>query len=334
MRGCGNVALSLCGVLMFAGCAGRTRMPGVSYSGPLPGATRLEVELRDNLRRHVDVLARTIGERNRERPLAYQQAAAYIAERFHDAGYAPSLLQERRVDGGLVHNVVAELPGTNRRSEILIVGAHYDSEKDCPGANDNASGVAALIELARLCADRPLPRTVRFVAFYDEELFGPRPMGSQVYAAEARRRNENIIGMISLETIGYYSDSPKSQGYPFLFKLFFPGYPGSGNFVAFVGNHASGGFVCQAIASFRAHVSFPSQGLIAPWFVVDAGRSDQVGFWQQGYPGCMVTDTAEFRYPFYHTRDDTAENLDYDRTARVVEGLAGVIRDLASGRGN
>jgi len=314
--------------LLLGGCTNLTNMPGTSYSGALPAATPAEIELQNNIRRHVRILAGEIGERNRARPSAYLQAADYIEESFRQSGYVPKRLQERRVGNLAVHNIEAELPGTNFPNETLVVGAHYDSEKDCPGANDNGSGVAALLEIARLCAGHRMARTIRFVAFYDEEDFGQRPMGSQLFAAEARRRHENVTGMISLETIGYYSDAPKSQHYPLPFRLLFRGFPKTGDFVAFVGNSASRDFLRQSVASFRHHAKFPSQALVAPWLISDAGRSDQVGFWEKGFPGLMITDTANFRYRYYHEREDTPDKLDYDRTARVVEGLAGMIQDL------
>jgi Zn-dependent M28 family amino/carboxypeptidase len=290
------------------------------------------MEIERNVRRHVQALAGAIAERNHARPQAYRQADIYVAEAFGRAGYSPRSLQERRVDGVKVHNIEAELLGTNRPAEILVIGAHYDSEEECPGADDNASGVAAMLELARLCAGHPLGRTVRFVAFYDEEDFGERPMGSRLYAADARRRQENIVGMICLETIGYYSDVPKGQHYPLLFRVFYPGYPTAPNFISFIGNRASRDLVRQAVASFRARARLPSEAFIAPWFVSDAGRSDHASFWKEGFPGLMVTDTANFRYRYYHRPEDTPDQLDYDRTARLVEGLLEVIRDLANQR--
>lgn len=301
-------------------------MPGASYQGAPPALTTEEVEIRENLRCHVQMLAGGIGERNHARPLAYHRAAQYIAQTFTEAGYCPNLLQARRVGDVVVHNLQAELPGATRPEEVLVVGAHYDSEEDCPGANDNGSGIAALLEIARACASHRPARTLRFVGFYDEENFGQRPMGSDAYADYCRRRNDNIIGMISLETMGYYSETRGSQHYPFPFSFF---YPKTGNFIAFVGNSASGPFVRRTIASFRAHTQFPSEGLAAPWFVPDAGRSDHGAFWRKGYPGLMVTDTAEFRYAYYHDPEDTPEKLVYARFAQVTAGLVRVILDLA-----
>lgn len=317
--------------LGFQGCSSMS-VPGTSYSGPLPPVTPGEAELSANLRRHVQSLAGDIGERNRVRPQEYQRAEDYISEAFRLAGYAPKLLQPRSLEGVTIHNIEAEITGTNQTGEILVLGAHYDSEKDCPGANDNGSGIAALLELARLCAGQPTARTVRFVAFYDEEYFGDRPMGSRLYARYCRLQHDNIVGMFSLETIGYYSDAPHSQHYPLLFHAFHPGYSRTGNFVAFIGNTHSRELVDQAVASFRAHSNFPSEGLVAPWYVGDAGRSDHGSFWKEGYPGLMVTDTAEFRYDYYHETEDTPDKLDYDRMARVTSGLAQVVRDLANWR--
>lgn len=319
------------GPLGFVGCSSMS-VPGASYSGPLLAMMPGEVELRNNLRWHVQILAGEIGERNRAHPQAYLRAEDYITRAFRRAGYAPRLLQERRVAGVAIHNIEAALESTDQPGEILVIGAHYDSEEDCPGANDNGSGIAALIEVARLCAGQPMARTVRFVAFYDEEHFGNRPMGSRLYAADCRQRHENIVGMISLETIGYYSDAPHSQRYPSMFHAFHPSYPRTGNFIAFIGNSHSRESVNQAVTSFRTHSRFPSEGLVAPWFVGDAGRSDHGSFWKEGYPGLMVTDTADFRYDYYHELQDTPDKLDYDRTARVTAGLAQVIHALANGR--
>jgi Zn-dependent M28 family amino/carboxypeptidase len=172
-----------------------------------------------------------------------------------------------------------------------------------------------------------MARTVRFVAFYDEEYFGDRPMGSRLYAAAARKANDRITGMISLETMGYYTNALHSQHYPFPFSLY---YPGTADFIAFVGNNRSRDFLHQAIGAFRACAQFPSEGIAAPWFARDAGRSDHGSFWREGFPAIMITDTAEFRYQYYHEPEDTPDKLDYDRTARVALGLVRVIKELAN----
>jgi Zn-dependent M28 family amino/carboxypeptidase len=198
-----------------------------------------------------------------------------------------------------------------------------------PGANDNGSGAAATLALARRVAGRNLPRTVRLVAFVNEEAgaFKTEAMGSLVYARQCRERNEKIVAMLSLETIGYYSTEPNSQSYPL------PGlgalYPTTGNFIAFVGNFGSRALVRDVVGSFRKHARFPSEGAALPSAVPGIDWSDHWSFWQNGYPALMVTDTAPFRYPYYHLAQDTPDKLDYDRMARVVAGLRYVIEELA-----
>jgi Zn-dependent M28 family amino/carboxypeptidase len=208
------------------------------------------------------------------------------------------------------------------------VGAHYDSREGTPGADDNASGTAALLSLARTFAGRAPERTVRFVFFTNEEYFRQDLMGSTVYAQRCRERNENIVAMLSLEMLGYFSDVAESQRYPAPLNLLFPS---TGDFIGFVGNHRSRSLVHAAIASFRKTQAVPSVGVAAPEVVEGIGWSDQWSFWQQGYPGIMITDTGPFRNPNYHGRTDTPETLDYGKITRIVEGLEIVVRDLAAG---
>ena len=305
-----------------------TGMPGSSWSGPLPPLTGKQQLIHDNLKRHVAELAGRIGERNVWRPEALASAAGYIRKTLEDAGYAVSV-QPFTSHGLTVNNLEAVLPGHIAADEIIVAGAHYDSVVGTPGANDNASGVAALLELARLLAGTALPRTVRFVAFAIEEapFFYGDEMGSNLYAARAREQGERIEAMLSLETIGYYTDQPASQRYPFPFNFF---YPDTGNFIGFVGNLSSWRLVRRAIGAFRASTAFPSEGVAAPSGMKGVHWSDHWSFWQAGYPAIMVTDTALFRYPHYHAATDTPEKLDYTGLARVTGGLAEVITALAA----
>jgi Zn-dependent M28 family amino/carboxypeptidase len=174
---------------------------------------------------------------------------------------------------------------------------------------------------------------VRFVAFVNEEppFFTSGEMGSRVYARACRARNDDIVAMLSLETIGYYSDAPRSQAYPAPFGLL---YPDTGNFVTFVANYRSRPLLHQVMSAFRANAQFPSEGAAAPEWIPGVGWSDHWSFWKEGYPGVMVTDTALFRYPHYHTSQDTPEKLDYPRMARVFSGLQQVMRALAESAGN
>ncbi len=303
-------------------------MPGQTYSGPLPPLTSQEVVLRDNLKRHISMLADEIGERNLWRFSELQKAANYIDGLFRSSNFKV-LEQTYEVRGRSVKNLEVIIPGTSSSHEILVVGAHYDTVFGSPGANDNGSGVAALVEIARLLANQSFQRTLRLVAFVNEEppFYRTHNMGSRVYAKRAKRRGDNIIGMLSLETIGYYDDKAGSQHYPVPFGLF---YPSTGNFVRFVGSLSSYGLVRAVISSFRRHTKFPSEGTAAPGWLTGIGWSDHESFWKYGYPALMVTDTALFRYAHYHLPTDRPEFIDYDRLARVVAGLARVIVDLAN----
>jgi Zn-dependent M28 family amino/carboxypeptidase len=306
------------------------RFPGESYRGPLPALTDSEAALGEALRRDLLVLAQTIGERNVYLPAKLAETVAFIERGFVEAGYhvqRQSLLAE----GQTCQNLEVELPGSQRPAEIVIVGAHYDSVRGCPGANDNGSGVVATLALARALAHSKPARTVRFVAFANEEspFFGTPAMGAVAYARRCRERRENIVGMISLETIGYYSDVEKSQRYPAPFNLF---YPSTGNFIGFIGNIRSRQLVRAAIVAFRQETRFPSEGAALPEAVPGVGWSDHWAFWQEGYQAMMVTDTAPFRYPHYHTPQDTPDKLDYDRMARVVAGLEKMLGHLLASR--
>lgn len=303
------------------------KMPGSSQKGPMPPLTPEEAEIEGLLRKHVASLAGNIGERNTLRYAALQRAAEYITDNLEALGLRVREHSYQAYDMK-VANIVAELSGTVRPEEIVIVGAHYDTQPGSPGADDNASGVAALLELARLLRDAKPGRTIRFVAFVNEEypFFQTELMGSRVYAAEAKKRGEKISAMLSLESIGYYSETAGSQKYPFPFSLI---YPDTGNFIGFVGNIRGGSLLRRSVATFRKATRFPSEGVISPEFITGIGWSDHWSFWQEGYPALMITDTALFRNPHYHESTDTPEKLDYGRMAQVVAGLAQVVRELA-----
>ena len=204
-----------------------------------------------------------------------------------------------------------------------MIGAHYDTVPGSPGADDNASGVAVLIELARM----GLP--ARFVAFANEEMpyFQSGEMGSHAWAARAHRAGERIRAMLSLEMLGYYRNVPRSQGYPPPLGWF---YPDRANFIAFVGDLGARRLVRHAVGFFRKYAKFPAEGVAAPAGIPGVTWSDHWSFRSHGYPAIMVTDTAFYRYPHYHLPSDTPEKLDYMRMARVTLGLAAVIKELAN----
>ncbi len=280
-----------------------------------------------HLRRHVQELAGRIGERNLWHVPQLEEAAAYIEAELAESGCVVDS-QVYTVQGHTARNIAAEIAGGELAQEVVVIGAHYDSVSGSPGANDNASGVAAVLELAReFCSARPR-RTLRLVAFVNEEppFFRTSEMGSRVYARAARERKEKIVGMVSLETIGCYCEVEGSQQFPFPLLRFF--YPTRGNFVAFVGNFASRGLLRRSLSAFRKTGAFPAEGLVAPEGLAGVDWSDQWSFWRSGYPAIMITDTAPFRYPHYHTRADTPDKLDYGALARVTEGLVGMVRAL------
>lgn len=309
------------GAFMFAGLCFAMAAPRGAAPPPPPPADR------SSLQRHVSVLAGDIGERNLGRPEALEAAARYVEGVLRVQGYDPGK-QEYETCGFTVRNIVAEVPGAALAGEVLVVGAHYDSAPGTPGADDNATGVAGLLEIARLLAGRRWERTLRFVAFVNEEppFFQTDGMGSRVYARSCRARGERVAAMLCLETIGYYSAVEGSQAYPFLFRWF---YPSRGDFLALVGDLRSRSLVREGVRYFREVAGFPSEGAALPRWLPVAGLSDHWSFWKEGYRAVLATDTAPFRYPHYHGIEDTPDKVDYVRLTRVVGGLAGWVTTLA-----
>ena len=303
------------------------KMPGKSYSGPLPPLSDAEAVLREELVVDVAKLAGEIGEKNIWHYENLTAAADYIRNSLTEAGYVVQL-QDYQVEGKICYNLGAEITGTKEPERIVVVGAHYDSVYGSPGANDNISAVTATLALARRFTDKRPACTLRFVFFVNEEppFYQTNQMGSMVYAKSCRAKGENITAMLCLETIGYYSEQPHSQKYPFPFNFI---YPAKGNFIGFVSNLSSRKILHRVVGSFRKKCSFPSQGGAIPQIVPGISWSDHSSFWQQGYPAIMVTDTAPFRYPYYHTPEDTPDKIDYERLARVVWGLGAVVAELA-----
>ncbi|HET9351392.1 MAG TPA: M28 family peptidase [Burkholderiales bacterium] len=284
-------------------------MPGTSHAGPLPPLTGETRALSLRLRLHVAALAA------RERNVDLETPARYIEQAFRSQGLEFSV-QEFVSAGRTVRNIEAG-------AGDIVVGAHYDTVPGSPGADDNASGIAVLIELAAM----KVP--VRLVAFANEEppySFGP-DMGSWAWAKRARDRGEPIRAMFSLEMLGYYRDTAGSQRYPAPLGLF---YPDRADFIAFVGDLGARGLVRRSIGAFRKSAKFPSEGVAAPSFIPGVTWSDHWSFRRHGYSAIMITDTAFYRYPHYHLPSDTPNKLDYERMARVTLGLAAMLNELAN----
>lgn len=281
------------------------------------------------LRGHVVMLAATIGERDAYGPKK-DKARDYLLSQFKALGYAPELQPyESRFLGGVPNgrrydNVLATLPALPAGGAPWVVGAHYDSAPGTPGADDDASGVAVLLETARLLKGRKLPRDVRFVAFGTEEppAFGTNNMGSAHHARSLKDGGVTPYGMISLEMLGYYNDAKGSQLYPPVMQLF---YPDRGDYLGVVSNVSSRGLLKTFAAAWRAASGLPLVTSVLPGPLSGLALSDQLNYWDQGFPALMLSDTAFYRNPCYHEDCDRPETLDYERMAQAAEALAAAL---------
>jgi len=315
--------------LAFVGLCAANAMPGTSFQGELPVPTDEVHALELRLKAHVDALATSIGERRVGHGDSLRRAQDYVTGALRNidgVGGSRVRFEDLGAEGSGAQNVIFEIPGVSK--ELVVVGAHYDSAPTTPGANDNASGVAATLELARRFATGRHHRCLRFVLFANEEppYFQNPGMGSLEHARASRERGDKVTAMLALESLGHYSNAPESQHYPGPLRLFFPD---RGNFVGFVGNLSSHGLVRGAIRAFRRTTAFPSEGAVLPSRVPGVGWSDHWSFWQANYPAIMLTDTAIFRDPNYHEPTDIASELDYLSLARVTLGIEHVIDALA-----
>jgi Zn-dependent M28 family amino/carboxypeptidase len=281
--------------------------------------SRAAAAVEDRIREHVVALAGTIGERNIFRPKALAAARDYIEAVLTQQGYRVER-QTYEVHGIGCANLEATLTGRTKRERVLLLGAHYDSVAGSPGADDNASGVAALLEIAALFAGTTPSLTVRFVAFVNEEppFFMTQRQGSAIYAKAARKRGDDIRLMVSLEMLGCYFDTPGSQHYPPLLRWF---YPDRGNFLALISDFGSLPAARHMARVFRAHSDFPLEyaGLFR-WFP-GVAWSDHLSFWRQGYPAVMATDTVFHRYSCYHTAGDTLDKVNMPKLAEATVAL-------------
>lgn len=278
------------------------------------------------LRLAVTKLSREIGVRTYRDFDRLDRTVQYISGEFTAFGYQVSH-QSFKFAGNTYQNVIAELKGSTSPEKVLVVGAHYDTVRTTPGADDNASGVAGLLGLAKLLAGRPQDKTVRFVAFALEEppAYRTKNMGSYHYAASLKKGREQVTGMVCLEMIGFFSDRPGSQHYPIPFMNL--KFPKTGNYIAMVGNRKSKAFTMKIAGSFRKATDLQLVTLNAPAIIVGIDFSDHWSFGKFGYPAFMVTDTAFYRNPNYHSPSDLPDTLDYNRMAKVVEGLAAAVEE-------
>lgn len=284
------------------------------------------MDMADYLRQVVTMLAGEIGVRSFQDLDRLEKTASTISEQFTSFGYQVTR-QPFVFSGNTYHNIIAELTGGSSPETVLIVGAHYDSVRTTPGADDNASGVAGLLGLARALAGAQMERTVRFVAFALEErpVYRSSNMASYHYAKSLKEKNECVGGMICLEMIGFFCDGEGCQHYPF--PLMNRVFPKTGNFIAMVGNRRSKAFTDRIARSFKKATDLPLVTLNAPAVVIGIDFSDHWSFNKFGYEALMVTDTAFYRNPHYHAPTDLPDTLDYVRMGIVVEGLTAAIED-------
>lgn len=303
-------------------------MPGSSYSGVEPDFSERELRLSEVLRQDINVLAEGIGERNLRRLEALDSAAGYIESRLESIGWSVRR-HSYWVGDKEVFNLEVIVPGHSQVLPPIVLGAHYDTAWGTPGANDNGSGVAVLLSLARRYRARSPVGELRLLWFTNEEPphFQTENMGSLRYARELTASGVRPRAMVSLETLGYFDETPGSQQSP---EALWGLLPSEGNFLAFVGDTRSQELVRAAVASFRAHAAVPSEGVAVSSKIQGIGWSDHWSFWQVDVPALMVTDTAPFRYRHYHKETDTKERIDYRRLARITDSLPHVIDDLFS----
>ncbi len=283
----------------------------------------------ERLRRDVARIVGSFGPRGHEQTLALDAVADFLASELQAAGGRVARQPYEGLDGLGYQNVIARFGPED--GPVLVVGAHYDAAAGLPGADDNASGTAGLLELARLLGEDPdLPMTVELVAYSTEEPphFRTGQMGSAVHVQRALERGEEIHAMICLEMIGRFEDEPGSQTFPA------PGlgllYPTTGDYMVLVGRLGEGRLVRRAKRAFMSGTSLPVRSINAPPQIPGIDFSDHLNYWAEDIPALMVTDTAFFRNLDYHTEHDTPERLDYERMARTVDGVLAIVHALAA----
>ena len=272
-----------------------------------------------NLEKHVRMLAETLPPRSDDVE-DLLESADYIAAQFekYQTGVERQIFSVRGVK---YQNVIAHIPGTNPDKQKVVIGAHYDVADQLPGADDNASGVAGLLELARIYAQHPPQHPTELVAYALEEppYFRTEYMGSFHHARQLKENGETIAMMICLEMIGYFSDQEGSQDYPAKFMTSM--YPTTGNYIALVSDFANINLTRQFKKAMLATSRLPVESINAPAILPGIDFSDHQNYWKHGFPALMVTDTAFYRNKNYHTENDTPDTLNYQKMADVIDGV-------------
>jgi len=290
--------------------------------GELPESAR-------SLYRHVEALSVNIGPRSFKDCEALARTQEYIVKNLREWGYSPAL-HPFNYKGREYFNIEASIAGGGAPDEVIVIGAHYDTVERTPGADDNASAVAVLLEMCRLMKDFSPARTIKFMFFSLEErpAFATRSMGSEVYAKKQKEAGADIRGMICLEMVGYFSDKAGGQTIPI--PLMGKGISTTPDFIGVIGNNDSKDLAAKVRGSIEAGSRVPVESLVASGMIPGVDFSDHRSFWRTGYKAVMVTDTAFYRNPNYHTSKDTIETLDFEKMADLLGGLIRAARDLSN----
>lgn len=286
------------------------------------------VAMETELRADVAWLSQTVGPRN---PAHYEnlvRTAEWIRDRWTSYGYEV-LEQKLEVDGKECVNLEVEIPGRVAASEIIVLGAQYDTWPESPGANNNGGGVAVLLQVSRLLRDYEPDRTIRLVALTTQEppYSKTEQMGSIHYARRSHERGEDIRVMMSMDAIGVYKQEPGTQNYPFPFSLL---YPDTGNFLGFIADLGTRSLLVETTRGFKKGSAFPIEAGSVPRWVTGASWSDHASFWDYGYRGIQITDTGAFRSAAHTTVEDTMEKMDFAALARISVGMYAAMLELST----
>jgi hypothetical protein len=307
-----------------------TVMPGNRLQGAPGPLNELETELAEQLKQHVEALALDIGPRSSRLPDKLLAASDYIEQRLHREGLQCEM--QPYVSRGLpANNLVVDLKGSRKPEDVIIVGAHFDTSQNTPGADDNASGTAVLLEVARALSHGGQDRTMRFVFFSNgaEPCSGKPESGSGMYAKRCADAHEKVLAVIVLDSLGCYSDAAGSQSYPFPLSF---RYPDRGNFVEVLGDMGSFNLVSMCTEMYRSGARMPCEGGLLPNWMPGVSVSDDASFRAQGFPALRITDTGPLRNKQIGTQSDTHDRLDYERMARTTGDLIRMIGNLAQRR--
>lgn len=311
-----SIILIIC--LLFA----MTYMPGKSYTGAFPNPTDNQIQLSKDFKNQLEQFATE--PRNSMHWGGLKKAQDFLVLQLKKNGFQK--IEEQNF--GTFKNLEVIIEPSKEATQTLVIGAHYDSAFDAIGADDNGSSVVILLELARRFQNFKSEHTrLRIVFFTNEEPphFKTSLMGSAEYAKMLYEKKENVIAMYAFDALGYFKEEKGTQHYPIMFAPF---YPSTGNFVAFVGNWSSRKLVIDSLTAFRKDAQFPSEGISAWQKIQGIDFSDHLNFYNYGWKGLMVTDTAFNRNPTYHTTEDTIDKLDLIKMAQLTDELEKMFRTL------